>query len=76
MNLDDYDDDDPSHGNRNLLRTLVASMMMTMIIIIIIKIISISALKRPMTYDDHPIPIPSIQPTYSFEEYLSWTKLN
>ena len=72
MNLDDYDDDDPSHGNRNLLRTLVASMMMAMIIIIIITIISTeSALKRPMTYDDHPIPIPSIQPTYSFEDDLS-----
>ena len=57
MNLDDYDDDDPSHGNRNLLRTLVASMMMAMIIIIIITIISTeSALKRPMTYDNQSHP--------------------
>ena len=36
MNFDDYDDDNPSHGNGNLLRTPVASMVMTMIIIIII----------------------------------------
>ena len=56
MNLDDYDGDNPSHGNRNLLRTPQASVMMTMIIIIIITIISAAgALRRPLTYHDHPI---------------------
>ena len=72
-----YDDDDSSHGNRNLLRTLVASMMMTMIIINIITLISTEgAHRRPLTYDDHPIPIPSIRTPYSIEDDLSWTKMN